>query len=81
MLFRSLEPQASRQRRTARDGGGDGDRIESAEDEFHATLRQAFLDRAAEAPHRYLVLDAASPVDQIQADIRERVGTLVEARG
>lgn len=76
-----LEPQASRQRRTARDGGGDGDRIESAEDEFHATLRQAFLDRAAEAPHRYLVLDAAAPVDQIQADIRERVGTLVEARG
>lgn len=74
-----LEPEVSRKRRASRDGGGDGDRIESAESAFHATLRQAFLDRAAQAPDRYLVLDAAAPVDQIQAAVRERVGTIVEA--
>lgn len=68
-----LVPELSRQRRWDRDGGGDGDRIESAEDSFHATLRQAFLDRAAQAPERYLVLDASAPVEQLQQLIRERV--------
>lgn len=68
-----LVPELSRQRRSERDGGGDGDRIESAEDSFHTTLRQAFLDRAANAPDRYLVLDASAPVEQIQRLIRERV--------
>lgn len=66
-------PELSRQRRSDRDGGSAGDRIESAEDSFHATLRQAFLDRAAQAPERYLVLDASAPVEQIQQLIRDRV--------
>lgn len=68
-----LIPELSRQRRSDRDGGTDGDRIESAEDAFHATLHQAFLDRAAHAPKRYLVLDASAPVEQIQHQIRERL--------
>lgn len=68
-----VAPELSRQRRSDRDGGSSGDRIESAEDSFHTTLRQAFLDRAAQAPQRYLVLDASAPVEQVQQLIRERV--------
>lgn len=74
-----LVPELSRQRRSTRDGGGDGDRIESAEDSFHATLRQAFLDRAAQSPQRYLVLDASGPAEQIQQRIRGRVSAELEA--
>lgn len=75
-----LIPELSRQRRSTRDGGSGGDRIESAEDSFHTTLRQAFLDRAAQAPDRYVVLDASASVEQIQQRIRERVSLELEAR-
>lgn len=75
-----LLPELSRQRRSTRDGGSDGDRIESAEDSFHATLRQAFLDRAAQAPQRYLVLDASASTEQIQQLIRARVSAELQAR-
>src|SRR5699024_7834975 len=74
-----LVPELSRQRRSTRYGGGDGDRIESAADSFHATLRQAFLDRAAQSPQRYLVLDASGPAEQIQQRIRGRVSAELEA--
>lgn len=75
-----LIPELSRQRRSTRDGGSGGDRIESAEDSFHTILRQAFLDRAAQAPDRYVVLDASASVEQIQQLIRERVSLELEAR-
>ena len=75
-----LIPELSRQRRSTRDGGSGGDRIESAEDSFHTILRQAFLDRAAQAPDRYVVLDASASVEQIQQRIRERVSLELEAR-
>lgn len=72
-----VAPSLSRERRTSRDGGSPGDRIESADDDFHTRLREAFLDRAAQHPDRYLVLDGNGPVDQIQEQIRRRVAELV----
>lgn len=68
-----LDPALSAQRRAARDGGAVGDRIESADIAFHAALRQAFLDRAAEAPHRYLVLDATQSPEAIHAEVRSHI--------
>lgn len=76
-----LDPAVSAQRRAARDGGGPGDRIESADIEFHAALRQAFLDRAARAPERYLVLDAAQPVDDISQAVRSALEPLLHRAG
>lgn len=73
-----LAPELSRSRRSARDGGVTGDRIESADHEFHTRLRRAFLDRAAAAAHRYLVLEAAADADQLQSEIRERVHRMLE---
>ena len=59
---------------------GDPDRLERAGAEFHARTRQAFLDRAASGG-RWLVLDAAAGVDELQDLIRARVVTLLGADG
>ena len=45
--------------------------------EFHLRVRDGFLDMAAADPDHYLVLDAAAPVDEIAAAIRERVEPLL----
>jgi dTMP kinase len=59
---------------------GEPDRLERAGDDFHRRTRQAFLDRAAAEPGRWLVLDATAPPDELAAAIRTRVaGPLGEA--
>lgn len=59
---------------------GAPDRLERAGDEFHRRARQAFLDRAAADPGRWLVLDAAASAQELAAAVRERVGALLDAR-
>lgn len=49
------------------------DRIEAEGVEFHARVRQGFLDLAAADPDHYLVLDARAPVDEIAAAVRAAV--------
>lgn len=72
-----VDPAMGRRRREGRGGGPD--RIESSAEEFHIRLRRTFLDRAAAAPHRYLVLDAGEAPETLQAKIRERVEELLRA--
>lgn len=55
------------------------DRLEAEKAEFHARVRAAYLDLAAAEPDRFLVLDAAAPVEDISADIRARVAPLLES--
>ncbi|MBI9116014.1 dTMP kinase [Sanguibacter suaedae] len=54
------------------------DRLERAGDEFHRRTRQAYLDRAAQDPARWVVLDASGTVDSIHAAVcaavAERLG-------
>lgn len=57
--------------------GGPADRIEREPDQLHQTVRQAFLDLAADAPERYLVLDAARPVPDLAAEIGKAVEALL----
>ncbi|MFQ4150093.1 dTMP kinase [Arthrobacter sp. LAPM80] len=70
-----VTPEQGRDRRTA--GNAAEDRLESEPDEFHSTIRTAFLDLAVEFPHRYLVLPASAPVHELAASIAERVTTLL----
>ena len=49
------------------------DRLERAGDEFHQRTRQAYLDRAAQDPDRWVVVDASGTVDDIHTTIREAV--------
>ncbi|MFB0834913.1 dTMP kinase [Arthrobacter halodurans] len=69
-----VDPAAGRLRRTA--GQAPEDRLESEPDDFHARIRGAFLDLAAADPARYLVLDAAAPVDELAAAVAARVDAL-----
>ena len=53
-------------------------RMEAHAIAFHKRVRQGYRALAAQNPARWLVLDAAQPVNAIQAQIRARVGELVE---
>jgi len=67
-----LDPVLGRSRLT-----GDPDRLEQAGDDFHRRTRAAFLGRAAADPGRWLVLDAAEPVDVLRSAVRARVRELL----
>jgi dTMP kinase len=49
------------------------DRLEAEKGEFHARVRGAYLELAAGEPERFLVVDASRPVEEIAADIRQRL--------
>jgi dTMP kinase len=53
------------------------DRLEAEQEEFHSTVRDAYLGLAHQEPDRFLVLDAAGPVESLAAAIRERVAALL----
>ncbi len=57
------------------------DRLESEPLEFHHRVRQRFLDLAAAAPERYLVLPASDPAEALAARIRAAVEPLTGAGG
>jgi dTMP kinase len=63
-----VDPAVGRGRR-----GDEHDRLEAEPDDFHARVRARFLDLARRAPSRYLVVDAALPVEAIQELVRERL--------
>jgi dTMP kinase len=67
-----LPPQAGLTRFAERD------RIEGESVEFHERVRQGFLRLASAQPEHYLVLDARRPIDEVAAQIRERVEPLLE---
>ncbi|TFC93342.1 dTMP kinase [Cryobacterium sinapicolor] len=56
------------------------DRLEAEKNDFHRRVRAAFLALAAAEPERFLVVDAARPVAEIAAVIRDRVAALLERR-
>ena len=59
-------------------GRADADRLESESLEFHQRVRDTFRALAAAEPGRYLVLDATRGVEELAADVRQRVGALLE---
>lgn len=56
------------------------DRLEAAGDDFHARVREAYLELAAAEPERFLVLDARADIEAIAAEARARVGALLAVR-
>ncbi|MEC5200528.1 dTMP kinase [Arthrobacter sp. PL16] len=62
-----VAPAEGRRRRTA--GAAVEDRLESEPDDFHASIRDAFLDLAREEPERYLVLSAAGTPEDLHVAI------------
>ena len=56
------------------------DRLESEKIEFFEAVRQAFLDMAAAEPQRWLVVDARQTIEEMQAQIRNRVSQLLGSK-
>ena len=54
------------------------DRFEQEQQSFFEAVRQTYLARAAQAPERYRILDAAQPLSQVQADLAALVPALLE---
>ncbi len=67
-----VDPAVGRTRLT-----GSPDRLESAGEEFHRRTRQAFLDRAAAAPQRWLVLDGTADPAVLARAVRERLAPVL----
>lgn len=70
-ILLDLDPAVARERLNAADKPFD--RIEAAKADFHVRVREAYLSLAAAEPDRFLVVDAARPIDEIAARIRERL--------
>jgi dTMP kinase len=58
---------------------GEADRFEEESSGFFERVRQAYLQRATEAPERFAVVDASGPVEevwvQVEGILRRRLGT------
>jgi len=52
-------------------------RLELAARAFHERVRAGYLQMAAAAPERWLVVDGAEPIADVQAVIRQRVGAFL----
>jgi len=76
VLLLDVDPQLglARARRV-----GEPDRIEAESLAFHGRVRAGFLDLAAAAPDRYLVIAASEPAEVVAAAVRARVATLLPA--
>ncbi|WP_091226458.1 dTMP kinase [Microbacterium sp. 3J1] len=66
-----LAPEAARVRLDSADKPFD--RLEAEKTEFHARVRDAYLELARAEPQRFLVLDASASPEAIAAQIRQRV--------
>ncbi|AZI42394.1 dTMP kinase [Deinococcus psychrotolerans] len=60
---------------------GQPDRLERADLAFHVRVRQGFLNIAANAPERFLVLDAAQSADILEQQIWQAVKATLLAMG
>lgn len=56
------------------------DRMESQGAAYEQRLRQGFLTEAAKDPARIVVIDAARPIDAVQADIRKAAQPVLAGR-
>ena len=74
-ILLDLDAAAARSRRQAT--GTSEDRIEQAKLEFFEATRMAFLKLAQAEPERFLVIDANQSIQQMQAQIRARVSTIL----
>lgn len=76
-LLLDMPVDAARERVTARGQGLD--RFERERAAFFEAVRQGYLERAAAAPARIAVIDAARSLTQVQADIRHCLDQRVAA--
>ena len=53
------------------------DRLEAEAEDFHTRVRESYLALAAEEPHRFLVIDGESTIEEIHQAIVDKVSDLL----
>lgn len=69
-IILDANPAVARQRTTVR---GDENHLDALDHDFHSTVRRSFLDYAAAAPDRYVVIDAGPDIDTVAAEVLRAV--------
>ncbi len=59
---------------------GELDRFESEQRQFFEAVRQAYLQRAQQEPTRFAIVDAAPPLEQVQAKLAEKIEKFINDR-
>jgi dTMP kinase len=74
-----VEPELGIRRRNEayRSGLGEFNRIDGRNLDYHRRVRAGYLDLAARAPERYLIVDGTAPQDDVFVRIWERVEPLL----
>ena len=63
------------------DARGAADRFEQERVEFFRRVRAGYLARARSEPRRFRVIDAAQPLEKVQAEIRIHINTFLQEHG
>ncbi|XGA78837.1 dTMP kinase [Halomonas sp. CH40] len=71
-LLLDMPAEAGAQRVASRlsQSGGERDRFEREQQTFFNAVRHAYLQRAEQAPQRFAVIDAAQPLEAVQASLQ-----------
>jgi len=69
-LFLDVEVEEGLRRRSR---GGELNRLDTYELDFYKRVRQGYMQLISEEPHRWVIIDAGGPPDQVQAAIRRVV--------
>lgn len=74
-VFLDLSAEDGLQRRlSALDAGGEWNRLDAMETAFHQRVRDGYHALIKEEPERWVTINAAQPIDKVQADIQAVVG-------
>jgi len=68
-LLLDIDPQVGLRRR--QDGGGEWNRLDAYQLQYHRRVRQGYLEMAKAEPERWRVIDAGQPPDVVQSEIRK----------
>lgn len=82
VVFLDIDAEAGLQRkqRHAASDASQWNRMEQEALAYHQRVRAGYLQMAAAEPGRWMLLDAAQPVDTIQAALRVTVSSLLESQ-
>jgi len=54
-------------------GGGEWNRLDADELEFHCRVREGYLEMAQQDPGRWVLVDATQPWEQVQQALRKLI--------
>ncbi len=77
-LYLDVPAQEGLSRRQS--GGEEWNRLDAEALEFHQRARAGYLNLIAQDPSRWVVIDAARPIEEIESEIRAAVQTRLDAR-